>query len=173
MTRSSHIVRRLLVAGLATSVVVTSGCGWFRASTGYEGSRETRPLEVPPDLTTPAVDPSMQMPTVADVQARRAPAGAQQAQAGAAVSSFEVADSAGEAWRRVGLALDRIDGVTITNRAQLLGSYEVQYRGESFLVRVQQGQGDTSTVTAVNAAGQAVGTGAATELLGLLRQRLG
>lgn len=170
MIRSSHLVRRVLVAGLATSIVVTSGCGWFRASTGYENSRESRPLEVPPDLSTPAVDPSMQLPTVA--QAQRAPAGAQ-ASAGVAVSSFEVADAAGETWRRIGLALERIDGVAITNRAQLLGSYEVQYRGESFLVRVQQGQGETSTVTAVNAAGQSVGTGAATELLGMLRQRLG
>jgi uncharacterized lipoprotein len=172
MIRSSHLVRRLLVAGLATSIVATSGCGWFRASTGYEGSRETRPLEVPPDLSTPAVEPSMQLPAVTQAQAQRAPAGAQ-APAGGAVSSFEVADAAGETWRRVGLALDRIEGVNITNRAQLLGSYEVQYRGESFLVRVQQGQGETSTVTAVNAAGQSVGTGAATELLGLLRQRLG
>lgn len=170
MIRSSHLVRRLLVAGLATSIVATSGCGWFRASTGYETSRETRPLEVPPDLTSPTEDPSMQLPAAA--QAPRAPTGAQ-ATAGSAVSSFQVADSAGETWRRVGLALERIDGVAITNRAQLLGSYEVQFRGESFLVRVQQGEGDTSTVTAVNAAGQSVGTGAATELLGQLRQRLG
>ena len=110
--------------------------------------------------------------SAAEAQAPRAPAGAQ-APAGSAVSSFEVRDAAGETWRRVGLALERIDGVAITNRAQLLGSYEVNYRGESFLVRVQQGQGETSTVTAVNAAGQSVGTGAATELLGMLRQRLG
>lgn len=168
MIRSSPLVRRLLVAGLAASIVVTSGCGWFRTNTGYANSPENRPLEVPPDLTTPATDPSMQLPAV-----ERAPAGAQQAQAAGAVSSFEVADAAGETWRRVGLALERIDGVAITNRAQLLGSYEVQYRGESFLVRVQQGQGESSTVNAVNAAGQSVGTGAATALLGLLRQRLG
>lgn len=172
MIRSSHLVRSLLVAGLASSIVVTSGCSWFRANSGYETSRETRPLEVPPDLTTPAVDPSMALPTVAPAQVPRAPTGAQ-ASAGAAVSSFEVSDSAGETWRRVGLALERIDGVVITSRAQLLGSHEVEYRGESFLVRVQQGAGETSTVTAVNAAGQSVGTGAATELLGLLRQRLG
>lgn len=169
MIRTRRLARHLLVAGLATSLIATSGCTWFRSSTGYEHSRESRPLEVPPDLTRPVADPAMQLPTVAQATA---PSGAQQATAGGAVSSFEVADAAGETWRRVGLALERIDGVAITNRAQLLGSYEVRFRGESFLVRVQENNG-RSTVTAVDTGGQAVRTGAATELLGLLRQRLG
>lgn len=172
MIRSSHLARRLLVAGLAASLVATSGCGWFRSSTGYETSRETRPLEVPPDMTAPAIDPSMQVPPVPQATAPRAPTGAQQPTAGAAVSSFELSDEAGETWRRVGVALERIEGVTIVNRAQMLGSYELQYQGESFLLRVQS-QGERSTVSAVSASGQAVSTGPATELMGLLRQRLG
>lgn len=166
MIRSSHLARRLLVAGLAASLVATSGCGWFRSSTGYETSRETRPLEVPPDMTAPVTDPTMQVPSVP-----RAPAGAQQPAAGGAVSSFELADEAGETWRRVGVALERIEGVTIVNRAQMLGSYELRYQGESFLLRVQ-GDGERSTVSSVNASGQTVSTGPATELMGLLRQRL-
>ncbi|MGY6517853.1 MAG: hypothetical protein ACXIUZ_03985 [Lysobacteraceae bacterium] len=169
MMQSSTVFRRLTVAALAVSLVATSGCGLFRSKSAYEQSRETRPLEVPPDLNRPAIDPAMQLPTVAEQASR--PAGA--SAPGGGVSRFDIDDSAESAWRRVGLALERIEGVTITNRAQLLSSFEVSYGGESFLVQVRPAGDRNATVTAVTASGQSIGSGPAAELLGLLRQRLG
>lgn len=156
-------VRPLLAVALAVAVASSAGCSWFRGQTGYETSPESRPLEVPPDLTQPRTDPAMQVPQVN----ASAPAGVP-----AAGEGFSVADSADSVWRRIGLALERIEGVAIANRAQLIGAYEVQYRGESFLVRAQA-EGEGTRVTAVGADGQPLSSAAAAQLLGLLRQRIG
>ncbi len=156
--------RKLLMVALSIAVAGSSGCSWFRGKSDYELSPESRPLEVPPDLTLPRTDPTMQVPEVRAV-APAAP-GVQ------AASGFSVADSADSVWRRIGLALERIDGVTIVNRAQLIGSYEVQYQGQSFLVRAQA-DGEATRVIAVGADGQPLTSGPAAQLLGLLRQRIG
>lgn len=159
--------RTLLTTALVLAMATTSGCGWFRSKTGYEHSPESRPLEVPPDLTVPRTDPTMQVPQVASApQPAAAPGGVQ------AVSGFAVSDSVESVWRRIGLALERIDGVAITNRAQLIGSYEVQYQGQSFLLRAQA-EGEATRVVAVGADGQPLVSGPAAQLLGLLRQRIG
>ncbi|HEX2242108.1 MAG TPA: outer membrane protein assembly factor BamC, partial [Gammaproteobacteria bacterium] len=43
-----------------------SGCALFGDRPAYQNSGETRPLEVPPDLTVPAIDSRMNIPPLAD-----------------------------------------------------------------------------------------------------------
>lgn len=157
--------RRVLSVALVAVVASSAGCSWWRGKSGYENSPESRPLEVPPDLDRPASDSSMQIPAVASAP-RAAPAGPVTGE------SFVIADSVDGAWRRVGLALDRIDGVTIGERAQPQSVYNVTFDGASFLVKVAA-EGEGSRISAVSADGQEVRTGAAGKLLALLKERLG
>jgi hypothetical protein len=156
-------VRALVVGVVLVAVVAGSGCGWFRKKSDYQSSAENRPLEVPPDLTMPRTSDTMRIPSVAGATGTAAASGA--------ISGFQVADSADSAWRRIGIALGRINGVTINNRAEALRSYEVAYGGQVFLVAVQA-DGGISNVSALGADGQMLASGPATELLGLLRSRL-
>jgi uncharacterized lipoprotein len=164
MKSNSHLVRRALSAVLVAVVVSSAGCGWLRGKSGYEKSIETRPLEIPPDLDQPAADSSMQIPQATTPRAAAA--------APVTGQSFIIADAPESAWRRLGLALDRIEGVTINERAESQSVYDVSYEGESFLVKVAA-DGDASRISAVDQAGQDVRTGAAGRLLALLKQRLG
>lgn len=165
MKSNSPLVRRALSAVLVAVVVSSAGCGWLRGKSGYEKSVENRPLEIPPDLDRPAQDSSMQIPATATPRA--APA------APVTGASFLIADAPESAWRRLGLALDRIEGVTISERVEAQSVYNVSYEGESFQVKVAAEGEASSRVSAVDQSGQEVRTGAAGRLLALLKQRLG
>jgi uncharacterized lipoprotein len=161
MKSMSLTLRRALSLALIALLLSTAGCSWWRGRSGYENSPESRPLEIPPDLDTPATDPAMQIPAVAGAPA--APVTAR---------SFVVADAAASTWRRLGVALERIDGVTIDSRAELLSVYNVTFQGSSFLVKVAP-EGEGSRISTVDAAGQDVTGGAAGLLLARLKDRLG
>jgi len=162
--------RHILIGILAVTLVATSGCGWFRKKEPYKTAPENRPLEVPPDLDPPNVDPSMQIPVMAGQAGGKSPAVAA-APALAAAGPFVLADAIDSAWRRVGLALERMDGVTVGSRSQALGTIEVTYRGQTFLVRLRA-QDDATSVSAVAPDGRALSDGPAVELLTQLRGRL-
>ena len=76
-----------------------------------------------------------------------------------------------EVFARVGVALEGIEGVSIASRAQLLGSYDVNYEGASFLVRVVAVEAGTY-VSAVDPRGLPAG-GPAVKLIGALKAKLG
>lgn len=152
--------RGLVVAVVAVAVLATSGCSWFRGKTGYELSPESRPLEIPPDLDTPARDGALSIPAVAA------------SQRGIESRAFDLQDTPTGAFGRVGIALGRIDGVSINERSQLLAIYTVAYEGETFLIRIAP-QGEGARVSAATTDGREITTGAGAKLLGLLRQRLG
>jgi len=162
-------VRAGSLALLAVALLAGSGCSWWRGKSGYEQAPEARPLEIPPELDRPPIDPAMNIPDVKPVAAT-APRSAVAVAASSA--PFVLADAADSAWRRVGLALDRIDGVAVTDRAQLLNAYGVTFDGESFLIRVSA-DGTGSRISATSADGRESTTAAATRLLGLLKARLG
>jgi uncharacterized lipoprotein len=180
MSLSTPTARTLLAMSLATVLLASSGCSMLHRSDGsmrflphrhnsdYSKSQENRPLEVPPDLDTPATDPSMQIPAGHDSMS---------SSTGPVVSNgnpgFTIADTASGCWDRMGRALERIDGVTITKRTQLLNSYEVQYKGATMLLRANSEGGQSARVDAVGANGQPIRTPEAVELLGLLRNRIG
>lgn len=153
----------LRVALCAALVATLAGCSWWRGKTGYEQAPESRPLAIPPDLDTPPQDPTLAIPEPS-ARAARAPV--------ASSAAFTVADSREGALRRLGLALERIEGVEVTGSAQALGAFNVRFDGEDFLIRVVESAGVTR-VEAVGANGAVVNTGPAGRLLGLLRQRLG
>jgi len=175
MSLSSFTARAMLASTLCVALLASSGCSWMHRPDGslkflprshnsdYKLSKENRPLEVPPDLDTPATDPSMQIPASHGV--------APSSMAGAG-GDFAISDTPSGAWDRMGKALERIDGVTITSRSQLLNSYEVQYKGATLLLRANP-DGASSRIDAVGNDGRPVRTPEAVELLEKLRNRIG
>ena len=182
MSLSTPTARALLATTLAAALLATSGCSVFhrpdgsirflphRHNSDYSKSRENRPLEVPPDLDTPATDPSMQIPST---RGAGVPAAASTIAPDSGNPSFTVADTAEASWARLGRALERIDGVSITQRAQLLGSYEVQYKGATILLRASPEGAQSTRVDAVGADGRPIRSAQAIELLGVLHSRIG
>jgi uncharacterized lipoprotein len=166
-------VKPLVAAVLAVAVLGTSACGWFRKDAQvYRMSAESRPLEVPPDLDRPDTSAAMTPTQSAPQSVLRSQVGASAAAPAPAGSGFAVAGSRDEVYARVGAALEAIDGVTIASRAQLLGSYDVNYRGSDFLVRVTPAQ-DGSHVSAVDPRGVPAGGEAPVALMAQLRAALG
>ena len=87
-------------------------------------------------------------------------------------ASFTVTDTAAGTWTRLGTALVHVEGVVITQRAQVLSSYEVRYKGATFLLRAST-EGSASRVMAIGTDGQITHSAEANELLGLLHARIG
>ncbi len=185
MSLSTSTARALLATTLAVAVFASSGCSVFHRKDGsvrflphrhnsdYSKSRENRPLEVPPDLDSPATDPAMQIPSARGGASNVGSVPPAASSIGPANTSFSVGDTVAGTWERMGRALERIDGVTITQRAQLLNSYEVQYKGATMLLRANADGAQASHVDVVGSDGKPVRTPEAVELLGLLRNRIG
>jgi uncharacterized lipoprotein len=168
---TASTLKPLVAAMLAVAVLGASACSWFRKDADvYRMSAESRPLEVPPDLdlpdTTGAMAPTQSQPVL------RSQVGASAAAAAPAGIGFAVAGGRDEVYARVGAALEAIEGVTIASRAQLLGSYDVSYRGSAFLVRVTPAQ-DASYVSAVDPRGVPATGEAPVALMAQLRAALG
>jgi len=182
MSLSTLTTRALLASTFAVALLATSGCHLMHRQDGslrflphrhnsdYSKSQENRPLEVPPDLDTPATDPSMQIP---GARGGSVPPAAGSIAPTSGNPSFVLADNVSGSWDRMGRALERINGVTITQRTQLLNSYEVQYKGATMLLRANQEGGQSTRVDAVGADGKPMRSPEAVELLGLLRERIG
>ncbi len=151
--------RPLLAGAIVVALLASSGCRWIRGS-DYTRSVENRPLEVPPDLDQPSTATAMALPTPTGMgTGTPAPAG------------FVIADSPESTWARIGAALATIEGVTIVGQAQALGSYDVSYQGQNFLVRIENTAGQ-SRVSAINASGIVLRAGPASILLDQLRSKL-
>lgn len=132
MRHSRPLIRMLAVALVAVAVLGASGCKWFRKGSDlYAQSPESRPLEVPPDLDRPDTSAAMQLPETGSVT-RSATAAAGSAQP----NGFAVAGDRDQVFNRVGEVLAATEGLTVVNRAQLLGTYDVDYGDAKFLVRV-------------------------------------
>ncbi|MFZ5656149.1 MAG: hypothetical protein ACOY37_03660 [Pseudomonadota bacterium] len=127
---------RAVLAALVLAAAATSGCSWFRRGNAlYAGPAESRPLEVPPELDTATTAASTSAGSVTASGAQQAAAAAQ------AALGFTVAGERDAVYNRVGEVLGAMEGLTIASRAQLLGAYDVNYAGASFLVRVSPGTG--------------------------------
>lgn len=165
MRSYSPFLRPLAFAALAIAVLGVTGCKWFRkGNPDYAMSAETRPLEVPPDLNLPNTAGAMKLPPVGgQVAATQS--------AAASATGFNVAGPRDEVFAKVGEALAGVDGLTIATRAQLLGSYDVNYEGSNFLVRVVAVEAG-SYVSAVDPRGLPA-AGSAPKLIAALKAKLG
>jgi uncharacterized lipoprotein len=163
MIVSPRVMRPLLWLTLAVVMVsATTGCGWLKKRVGYENSKQTQPLEVPPGLDAPSTNNALIVPNVEGTTAQGA----------ASVETFTVNDSLDSTWKRMGLALNRIEGVTVTGSAQALGSYDIRYQGLNYLIRAENAGSETTRVTAFTSDGPAAANSPAARLLGILKTRL-
>lgn len=166
-------LRPLMLAAVVVIVATTSGCHWFgKRNSPYQQEASTRPLEVPPDLDRPNTEGAMQVPETGPQSATRsasAPA-AQPALTGA--NGFTIAGDRDDVFNKVGTALSGTDGVTIASKAQLLGTYDVNYQGANFLVRVTKVDAGVY-VSAVDPRGMPASGDAATKLIAALKTALG
>ena len=121
--------------GAAMLVAFLGGCHWFGKDSELY-TAQPRPLEVPPDLDTPNVDAAMKLPATASGQAAAAPAAASATAGAATPIGFTVPGEREDIFNKVGDALGKVEGLTVASRAVLLGTYDVNYAGSDFLVRV-------------------------------------
>ena len=165
MRSTSPFLRPLAFAVLAIAVLGVSGCKWFKkGNPDYALSAEARPLEVPPDLNLPNTAGAMKLPPAAGQVS-------EQAGAVASATGFNVAGPRDEVFAKIGAALDGTDGVTIANRSQLLGTYDVTYEDSNFLVRAVAVEAGTY-VSAIDPRGLPA-TGSAPKLIAALKAKLG
>ena len=185
MTASPLSLRPLLIGALAIALLSQGGCAWTRDKLGmdakYQDSVQNSPLEVPPGLDLPSTAGAVTVPDVTPNPNlaplnTSAPASNVATTPGgvtiAGIDAFTMDDTVDSAWRRLGLALAKIEGVTVGDRAQLLNSYEVTYGGEAMLVRAEA-VGEQTRVVALGANGQPLTSGPGAQLLALLKRRLG
>ncbi|PJK10670.1 hypothetical protein CO614_07655 [Lysobacteraceae bacterium NML120232] len=165
----SHVSpgRIALIASLAATVALTTGCGWFRKDNeSYKLSGEARPLELPPEFSHPDTSGAMALPGQSVMAS-------QTARPGATVSAgFVVVGNRDEVFARIGQLLGTVDGLQVASSAQLLGSYDVSYQGSNFLVRAVQ-TGETVYVSTIDPRGVPETGAGASALLATLKQSLG
>lgn len=171
--RSSRVPFRPLRAAVFVAVSVailgTSGCHWFnkdRKKDYYAMSEADRPLEFPPALNQADVERSAGN-TASGSVSRSSLA----TPASTHAISFVAPGARADVFAKVGEALAKVEGVTVASRAQLLGAYDIDYRGEKFLIRVSDGTSGT-LVSAVDPRGVAADTDAAASVIAQLKAAL-
>src|SRR5690242_9616965 len=109
-------------------------------TTYYSKAQEAKPLEVPPDLDTPVVSNELTVPQAGSSTSATAATHTADASPPAVTSSappqvslsgdsIRVADSVGHAWTRVGLALERAQVGTISERNETAHTYTLEVAG--------------------------------------------
>jgi uncharacterized lipoprotein len=172
MSYSRIVFRSAVAAALVVAVVGASGCRWFRKGDDlYAQSPESRPLEVPPDLDQPDTSGAMKMPPAAAGSVTRssmpAPAASTNSNTG-----FTVTGERDAVFEKVGEILAATTGATVVSKAQLLGTYDVDYEGSKFLVRVTKVDAGTY-VSAVDPRGLPATGEAPAKLIAALKAGLG
>lgn len=153
---AAPIAAVLLVAGL-------SGCHWFgKKNELYTQSVESRPLEVPPDLDRPTTDRAMALPTAGTATASAI------AQPAVVQTGFAAAGERDAVFAKVGDVLAATSGVRIASKAEILGTYDVDYQDAKFLVRVTKA-GNGLYVAAVDPRGLPPQGEAAGKLIAILK----
>jgi len=125
------LVRSTLLAAIST--VLLGGCSMFHHKDNYYSkAQETKPLEVPPDLDAPPTSNELTVPTPGSAGAAATTTTTTSSappQVSPGGDSLHVADSVGHAWTRVGLALERAQVGTISERNETAHSYTLDVEG--------------------------------------------
>jgi uncharacterized lipoprotein len=155
------------IAPLAAVLLVTSlsGCHWFKKKSElYTQSVESRPLEVPPDLNRPGTSHAMELPGAPAASSVTASA----SRPVVASTGFTASGDRDAVFAKVGEVLAATEGVRIASKAEILGTYDVDYLDSKFLVRVSKA-GDGAFVSAVDPRGLPPSGDAAGKLVSLLK----
>lgn len=165
--------RTFALATLVVAVAAASGCSWFRKDKDvYAQSAESRPLEVPPDLDLPNTEGAMKLPAADGSQSVTRSSMPAPAPSTNSATGFTVPGERDAVFTRVGEALAATTGLTVASKAQILGTYDVDYEGSKFLVRVTQVDAGVY-VSAVDPRGLPATGEAATKLVANLKIALG
>lgn len=167
MGLSPRLNRIALVLAVVALAAGAGGCRMFgKKSELYTQSTESRPLEVPPDLDRPSADRAMALPAAGGSVSA---SGMNNAGGGtAAPIGFNAAGDRDAVFAKVGEVLGATSGVAIASKAQILGTYDVDYMGAKFLVRVTKA-GDGAYVSAVDPRGLPPTGEAPVKLVGVLK----
>lgn len=170
--RTVPVLRVAVAAALAVAVLGASGCSWFRkGSELYTPSPENRPLEVPPDLNLPDTSGAMALPDNGTQSVSRSSM-SKPAPSTANASGFTVPGERDAVFAKVGEALAATEGVTIASKAQILGTYDVDYADSKFLVRVTKVDAGVY-ISAVDPRGLAATAEGPVRLIAALKAALG
>ena len=165
--RIAPLGRVAVIASLAATVALTSGCSWFRKdNAAYKLSGEARPLEVPPDLDRPSADKAMSLPAAGGSVSASGMNNA--GGSSAAPIGFNASGDRDVLFAKVGEVLAATPGVKIANKAQILGTYDVDYMDAKFLVRVTKA-GEGVYISAVDPRGLPPVGEAPVKLIGTLK----
>jgi uncharacterized lipoprotein len=125
----THFARWAFASIAATFVL--GGCSMFHHRDNYYAkARETKPLEVPPDLDSPVSSTELAVPPVGGTfSADSAAMGSAPPAAAISGGALRIADTVDHAWQRVGLALERAQVGAISARDASAHSYTVEVSG--------------------------------------------
>lgn len=161
MNPTPRLMRPLLVAAIAVAMASTGACSWFKHKSSYTTSVENRPLEVPPGLDLPDTSAATSLPTASAQGSGRPRAG----------NDVSISGSATDAYPRIGKMLEGISGLVINGKAEALGSYDVTFKGQNFLIRVMDSVGG-SRLVALSPDGRVLNSGPALELMSTIKSQL-
>ena len=164
MTSTPRLMRTLLVGAVVLTLASAgAGCSWFKSKSksNYTASKESQPLEVPPGLNLPDTSGATALPSLSSSGVSRSGAATDISVPGMAAANFP----------KVGAALETIEGVVINGRAEALGSFDVNYQGQNFLIRLQDNAG-ASRLMALSPDGRFLTSGPAAALLAAIRAKL-
>ena len=151
MPRSPQAFRFAAPLSAIVLVAAVSGCSMFgKKDELYTQSTESRPLEVPPDLDRPSADRAMSLPATGGAVSASAMNNA--GGGSAAPIGFNASGDRDAIFAKVGEVLGATAGVSVVSRAQILGTYDLDYMDAKFLVRVTK-VGDGAYVSAVDPRG--------------------
>lgn len=158
---ATHVFRFTLLTLICGSFL--AGCSWFRSRPEYQGVEISKPLAIPADLSKPKSRDALQIPSKTLL--------GENAKSPDQVANFVVDDAQANVWKRLGGALDAIEGVEVLNKAESINSYEVRYNAEVFLISAQANDAKTRVV-AIGVDGAVQQSGASTQLLAKLKTLL-
>ena len=158
MNSNTRAIRPLLLVGIASLSIAASGCGWIKDKTHYQSSKEASPLEVPPDMDKPDTSAATALPAVSSAGAPPPSMAGRYGHLGMPVA---------DAYPKIGEILAATPGVTVNGKAEALSSYDITYKGESFLLRVLDASGG-SRLVALSPDGRLLTSGNAAELVSTL-----
>ena len=162
MTSTLRLKRTLMVGAVVLTLASAgTGCSWFKHKSNYTASKESQPLEVPPGLSMPDTSAATALPNVSSSGVVYSGVPSDVTLAGTAVVNYP----------KIGTALEGINGVVINGRAEALGSFDVTYQGQNFLVRVQD-SGAGSRLVALSPDGRILTTGPAAALMAAIKAKL-